>query len=277
MNMAIKIRTSLLSRQPLSAFDKLNFVAFLGSTVASALLAIMIGSPSNGALLIVATALLVCTFLALTGLRWMPLLLTLISGIFLYQIANQPFVAYHLTNPRGTTGGEFLAFVLDVLIIAFIFMAFGASIGAGVQNYQTDERRAPRWLSSAITGIVGVVIGGILIAAIAQPMVITSTATTTTNGVPTVHMGPGSFLQSSVTVTKGSKVLLVDDTSSLHILANGTWQNGTATGEKEAGAPTVDNVQVSGKSIELGPFTTAGTYHIYCTIHQGMNLTVIVQ
>ena len=277
MNMSIKIRTPLFSRQPLSAFDKLNFVAFLGSTAASVLLVISIGPPSNGALIIVATALLVCTFLALTGLRWMPLLLTLISGIFLYQIARQPFIAYHLTKPKGTGGGEFLVFALDVLIIAFIFMALGASIGAAVQNYRKGERRTPRWLSSAITGIVGVAIGGILIAAIAQPITTTSTVATTTNGVPTVHMGPGSFLQPSVTVTKGSKLLLVDDTSSVHILANGIWQNGTPKAEKELGAPTVDNVQVSGKSIEIGPFTTAGTYHIYCTVHQGMNLTVIVQ
>ncbi len=276
MNMAIKIRTPLFSRQPLSAFDKLNFVSFLGSTVASALLAISIGPPSNGALIIVATALLVCTFLALIGLRWMPLLLTVISGIFLYQIANQPFVTYHLTNPKGTGGGEFLAFVLDVFIIAFIFMALVASIGAAVQNFRKGERRAPHWLSSVITGIVGVVIGSLLIAAIAQPITTTSTAATTTNDMPTVHMGPGSFLQSSVTVAKGSKVLLVDDISSVHILTNGTWQNGTAKAEKETGAPTIDNVQVSGKSIEIGPFTTAGIYHIYCTIHQGMNLTVIV-
>ena len=27
----------------------------------------------------------------------------------------------------------------------------------------------------------------------------------------------------------------------------------------------------------IGPFNTAGTFHLYCTVHQGMNLTVIVQ
>lgn len=30
-------------------------------------------------------------------------------------------------------------------------------------------------------------------------------------------------------------------------------------------------------SAAIGPFNTAGTYHLYCTIHQNMNLTVIVQ
>ena len=276
MNTETTMHTHLFSRQPLSAFDKLNFAAFLGSTAASAILAISIGPPSNGALIVVATALLVCTFLALTGLRWMPLLLTLIGATFLYETSREPFVAYHLTNPRGAGGGEFLGFVLDVLIIAFLFLAFGASVGASIQNYGKGERRTPRWFASAIACIGGIVLGSILIAAIVQP-ISTSTITTTTNGVPTVHLGPGNFLQSSVTVPKGSKLLLANDTSSVHFLANGAWQNGTAKAEKEIGAPTLNNVQVSGKSIELGPFTTAGTYHIYCTIHPGMNLTVIVQ
>jgi hypothetical protein len=71
-------------------------------------------------------------------------------------------------------------------------------------------------------------------------------------------------------------LLLVDDVSVLHILANGSWQNGTAKPASEPGAPTVNNVQVNGNSIQIGPFNTAGTYHIYCTVHQGMNLTVIV-
>jgi plastocyanin len=27
----------------------------------------------------------------------------------------------------------------------------------------------------------------------------------------------------------------------------------------------------------IGPFPIAGVYHIYCTLHQGMNLTIVVQ
>jgi plastocyanin len=79
------------------------------------------------------------------------------------------------------------------------------------------------------------------------------------------------------TVAKGAKLLLVDDVSVPHILANGSWQNGQAQPATEPGAPIVDNVQVNGTSAEIGPFTTAGTYHLYCPIHQGMNLTVTVQ
>ena len=277
MNMVLKTRTSLFSRQPLSAFDKLNFVALLGSTAACATLALLIGPPSNGALIISATALLVCAFLVLTGLRWIPLLLALLSGFFLFQMAKQPFVAYHLAYPKGLKGDEFPGFMLDVLIIAFVCTSLGASIGATVQNYRRGERHTPHWFTAAITGIAGITLGCLLIGAIVQPMTTTTTVATTPSGTPTVHMGPSSFLQASITIPKGSKVLLVDDSTSPHILANGLWQNGTAKAEKEVGAPPVNNVQVSGNSIELGPFTRAGTYHIYCTIHEGMNLTVTVQ
>ncbi len=90
-------------------------------------------------------------------------------------------------------------------------------------------------------------------------------------------MNAGNFEQPSVTIPKGSKLMLVADQNSFHIIANGTWQNGVAKPVQEAGAPTIKNIQVNGNNMEIGPFSTAGTYHIYCTVHQGMNLTVIVQ
>ncbi len=71
--------------------------------------------------------------------------------------------------------------------------------------------------------------------------------------------------------------MLIDDGSYLHILSNGTWVNNTPHPATEAGAPTIANLHVNGNSIEIGPFNTAGTYHIYCTVHPGMNLAIIVQ
>ena len=134
-------QTHLFARQPLSAFGKLAVAALLGAAASSGILAITIGYPDNTALLISTVSLMVCAGLAASGFRWIPLLITLVSGVFLYQIATQPFVTYHLTNPK--TGG-FLPFVLDVLIIAFVVVMLGASIGAAVQNYGKGERQAPR-------------------------------------------------------------------------------------------------------------------------------------
>ncbi len=105
-----------------------------------------------------------------------------------------------------------------------------------------------------------------------------TTGNTSTSGSSNeVHMSAQTFVQPSITISKGSSIMLVDDVSVLHILANGSWQNGVAKPANEPGAPTVKNVQVNGNNVEIGPFATAGTYHLYCTIHPGMNLTVIVQ
>jgi plastocyanin len=273
-------QTHLFARQPLSAFGKLSVAALLGAAVTSGLLAITIGSPANTALLIVTASLLAGAGLAALRFRWMPLLITLLSGLFLYQLLRAPFVLYHLTNPKGN---GFFFFVMDVLLIAFTLITVGASIGAAIQNYHQGERQASSFRSPAPTGLIagvaGMLIGAILIGATVQPgpSGVVSTGTTSTNGVPTVHMSAANFTQSSITIAKGSKVLLVDDVAVTHILANGSWQRSTATPANEPDAPAVNNVQVNGNSIQIGPFTTAGTYHLYCTIHQGMNLTIIVE
>lgn len=93
------------------------------------------------------------------------------------------------------------------------------------------------------------------------------------------HMGNATFTQPSVTISKGSSLNLIDDVAVTHIIANGSWDNGTAKPATESGAPTVSNVMFSsaGQSQAVGPFTTAGTFHLYCSIHPGMNLTVTVQ
>ena len=109
-------------------------------------------------------------------------------------------------------------------------------------------------------------------------------STTTTNGGGngncangTVHTLVTTFQEACVNVAKGSKLQVVPVVNSLHILDNGSWVNGQQVPMTEAGAPTVSNVQVTAGTISLGPFTTAGTYHIYCTVHPNMNLTVIVK
>jgi plastocyanin len=94
----------------------------------------------------------------------------------------------------------------------------------------------------------------------------------------TVHMNNTDFLQSSLTIHKGESITLVADTFAPHHIANGTWQNGEAKPAKEPGTPEINEVQINGNSSStLGPFNTAGTFQLYCTIHPGMNLTVIVQ
>ena len=71
---------------------------------------------------------------------------------------------------------------------------------------------------------------------------------------------------------------LVADTLVPHTIANGTWENGTPQPSKEQGAPVINNVLVGGKSSGIiGSFASAGSFKLYCTVHAGMNLTVVVQ
>lgn len=93
---------------------------------------------------------------------------------------------------------------------------------------------------------------------------------------PTSHMSGASFLQDTVKISKGESINIIDDVAVVHIIKNGFWKNGTVDQAKESGAPDYDKTFNGNDSAPLGPFTTSGTYHFYCTIHPGMNLTVIV-
>ena len=120
---------------------------------------------------------------------------------------------------------------------------------------------------------------GIWIVVMALILVACSTTIATTSSAPNqVHMNAMNFVQSSITIKKGESITLIDDAQDSHIIANGTWENGTAKPQNESSAPQVENLQISSSGQgTIGPFTTAGTFHFYCTIHSGMNLTVVVQ
>ena len=84
---------------------------------------------------------------------------------------------------------------------------------------------------------------------------------------PQVHMGDNNFNQASITIQKGQSITLVDDSSVPHVIANGMWKNGSPDPSKESGAPTVNNVQVNDNGSQtIGPFNSAGTFHLYCCV-----------
>ena len=100
----------------------------------------------------------------------------------------------------------------------------------------------------------------------------------TASGPNQVHMNESNFDQFSITIKKGQQITLVNDTAEIHIIENGTWDNnGNARAEKEPGAPTVDAQMNGNANQQLGPFNTSGTFHLYCTVHPGMKLTIIVK
>src|SRR5947209_7221257 len=121
--------------------------------------------------------------------------------------------------------------------------------------------------------LVGLVLLGILTTTIAA-CGIYDVSTVPTG--PTVHMGGANFLQSSIKISKGQSINLIDDVAVEHIIKNGTWNGGSMVLKSESGAPNV-NVTLNGNdSSSIGPFNTSGTFQLLCTVHQGMNLTVTV-
>ena len=142
-----------------------------------------------------------------------------------------------------------------------------------------------------IIGIVLVILalGSVLLAACARP----GTPEANSGGRPTstsggggsggcagttVHMSASNFVQNCANIPKGSKLTLVDDVQVLHIIANGMWDaSGNQVTTKEPGAPTISNVNINGGQMDVGPFNTAGTFHIYCSVHVNMNLVVNVK
>jgi|SRR5581483_9379517 len=93
---------------------------------------------------------------------------------------------------------------------------------------------------------------------------------------PTAHMSGAVFVTPTITISKGQSITIVDDVAVEHIIKNGTWKGGTPDTTKEPGAPTVDLTFTGNDSNTVGPFNTSGKFELYCTIHQGMNLTVTV-
>lgn len=143
-----------------------------------------------------------------------------------------------------------------VVVIAFLTMAFISVLFAACARPGTG--------ATSDTGSTSGGSGG-------------STGSTASSSGNTVHMGAANFIQSTITITKGSSLTLVDDVTIPHVIQNGSWDNGTAKPAKESGAPTVAASFSGNDSHTVGPFNTAGTFKLYCTIHSGMNLTVTVQ
>lgn len=94
----------------------------------------------------------------------------------------------------------------------------------------------------------------------------------------TIHMNNTDFEQTIIEIKKGESITLVSDTLVPHIMSNGSWNDGVPQPGAEPGAPTVEGMEIPGNnSGSIGPFTTAGTFQLYCTIHPNMDLTVIVK
>lgn len=102
--------------------------------------------------------------------------------------------------------------------------------------------------------------------------------TTTTAGPNEVVIGLQSFEPASLTVAKGTEVTWRSQYAIAHTVTSGTYvvdpRTDLRTSQKPDGKFDLAIGQI-GQTVSTR-FDAPGTYPYYCTIHQGMNATVVV-
>jgi len=268
-----------LDRSTRGPLHRLTLVAFIGYAFMYYVVffyALLVAETFIPPIVIEASLVLLAAGVVATRWRWAPHLGAVVALLTLYDPIFQPHNIYTFTHP-GQSNYEFS---LILLVIAFGLVALVASVGSIIRTHwgTGSEPRLPRFSGFLLSGFAGIVLGMIIVSLIVTIVPQTSAATTSSNGQPVVHMTAGTFAQNVVLVPKGESLQIVNDSSVEHILQNGSWDtSGTAHPGVESGAPMLRNVDITSGSKEIGPFTIAGVYHIYCTVHPGMNLTVVVQ
>jgi len=265
------------TRRSLPVLGKVTAVALSGQAIAVAVqiltTSLLHGTFDPGFFIIIIPVLLVAGFV-ISRVRWAPALGSGVAFVIASLWLFAPDYQYDLTHP----GGNVIDFILLVIILAFGLVVVVAGIEATIQNYRSAAPRSLPWLRPGLSALAGIVVGMIVVALIVAANPQAGSATTNTGGEPTVHIGGAHFIQDVVLVPKGSRLRIVNDGSVEHILQNGRWSaNGTAQTVAEPGALVVHNVDIKGGDVEIGPFTTTGVFHIYCTLHTGMNLTIVVE
>ncbi len=246
---------------------------------------------------------LACAGLVFTKIRWMPFISSVVCGAFLYLLLiPTPFAFAHFIYPRSINSNPWISFIMFSIVAGAVWCMLTTAIvgiSAGIYNYRSRQMLdAPSWYPFLLTGMIGILVGALLLGSVSpshETLVSNSSASTQSTSTITqsksstvttpnissnvvVHMEQTSFSQPSVTIAKGGRLKLVNDSSSYHILSNGSWINGQPVLQNTAGGPAVKNVSIAnGTSITIGPFTNAGTYHLLCTVHPDMNLTIIVK
>lgn len=266
--------STFLKKQSRLTAGSIAVLGFGLTTLVSAIMALVLAVQGYGSVIsfaLVGLALL-ATVLVLMKRRPLYALAVPIGAWLLYGLVTQPDVLHNLGNPKTIDGGyaHFLGVMLPIIAT---LMASMASLGAALQRTRYSHR-IPRSLNLALSLILGLAIGATVFGAVVQPPHLPTAYLT--NGVPTIDLDVSSFTVKEIHLTKGSKLMFKDTTPVQHLLVNGQWLQGAPIQHREPGAPLVNHIPLSGNSVIIGPFVTAGTYSIICQLHRGMTLTIIV-
>ncbi len=151
-----------------------------------------------------------------------------------------------------------------------------------LQKKRLPARRSlllSRLASLAAVFFVALLVGSLLLTLLASRHHRSETVGKSEPEIISVHMGPDSFLVSSIILHPGMSLQLVNDNAVVHIIENGYWNdNGQINLLHEPGMPTSPiEFDTLHQTHLIGPFKTAGIYHLLDSIHVFMNLTIRVQ
>jgi plastocyanin len=219
------------------------------------------------------TIYLISGIIVATGWRWSMVFPLVFCTLGLVGELSTGFPEYALTHPSANIPA-FQSFVINYPLLAMVIVTAAVKL---VQTIRHETPHLTNWMKPSIGAVVGLILGAFLIGTIAQATAAGGTATGQA-GTETVHLVSATFAPDIVALHKGDTLTIVDDGPIPHTLTNGTWSaDNIPQPGIEPGAPTISNVNLDNNTVTVGPFTTPGTYHIYCTVHPGMSLTVIVQ
>jgi plastocyanin len=263
--------------QKLSAFSKTFITVLLVHAAIMVVLGLGVQQPE---VLILAGIESAVAGLTLFGLRWPPIIGSLLGLAMLFVFTTATgFPVHHLTHPKDAFGyGVIPAFsFLMYMVMTGLFWCAAMLIVSGVttviHSYFFFRLQSFPWYRTVLTGVVCLWIGAVLVGALTQPDKPLGPL-----GANTVALNVGSFSQPSISMKKGESLTIVDSGSYHHNLSMGRWISGHPVLQKEAGAPNLRNKDVNGAGVTVivGPFNTAGTFYIICSLHHNMQLKITV-
>jgi uncharacterized cupredoxin-like copper-binding protein len=189
---------------------KVAVAALLGMAAVVLVGTLLIGGELDAFSLIFVGIGLVPGLLGASGWRWAMAVVAVLSTLLL--VALSLFLGPELARPHEP------AFGIIVPVLALMLVGAVAAWGATVQNYLGGERRAPRWVSYALVGLGGLVMGAVAVGLIPQQGAVAGVTQEVMAGLPEVRTHEFAFSQGTVRVRAGETVLLrlVNEDGSAH-------------------------------------------------------------
>ena len=265
------------SPRPLSVFSKTFLVVILAHAGMLTALGLFVQQP---VVLILAGIEAFVASLMLFGLRWVSIIGSLLGfAMLLIFLTATGFPVHHLTHPKDAFGYGVLPALsfLMYMVMTGLFWCAAMLIVTGVttviHTYVFARWQNFPWFKTALTGAICLWCGAVMVGALTQPE-----RPINTLSPGTVALEVGSFSPSSISLTKGEHLTIVDSGAYHHNLSMGRWMHGQPVLQNQPGAPSLTNkdVNAAGQTVILGPFTTAGTFYLMCSLHHNMMLKIIV-